>query len=33
MTGSSIAPGTPADIGTSYGGFTPATTPSCQPWK
>src|SRR2546427_1668492 len=23
----------PADIGTSYGGFTAATAPSCQPWK
>ena len=23
----------PADIGTSNGGFTPADTPSCQPWK
>ena len=30
---SSTAVGTPADIGTSYGGFTAATTPSCQPWK
>ena len=25
--------GTPADMGTSKGGFTAATTPSCQPWK
>src|SRR5919197_5290642 len=23
----------PADIGTSYGGFTPTAAPSCQPWK
>ena len=27
------APGIPADIGTSKGGFTPEETPSCQPWK
>src|SRR2546426_3806280 len=32
-TWSRIEPGTPADIGTSYGGLTPATAPSCQPWK
>ena len=32
-TSPSTAPGIPADIGTSNGGFTPADTPSCQPWK
>src|SRR5438045_9323647 len=28
-----MEPGMPADIGTSYGGFTAATAPSCHPWK
>src|SRR3989442_15480308 len=30
-TWSSRAPGTPADIGPSYGGVTAATAPSCPP--
>jgi hypothetical protein len=30
---SSVADGTPADHGTSYGGSTASATPSCQPWK
>ncbi len=30
---SRICVGTPADIGTSKGGLTAATTPSAQPWK
>src|SRR2546428_7318533 len=30
---SSVAPGMPADIGTSYGGVTPAPPPPCQPWE
>src|SRR2546426_2291997 len=30
-TCSSVAPGTPADMGTSYGGFTAAAAPACQP--
>src|SRR5256884_9384255 len=30
-TCSSVAPGTPADMGTSYGGVTAAAAPSCPP--
>src|SRR2546427_4234596 len=32
-TWSSVAPGMPADIGTSYGGVTAATAPACPPGK
>src|SRR3989475_6638289 len=32
-TCSSVAPGTPADMGTSYGGFTAAAGPAGPPWK
>src|SRR3989442_13747013 len=32
-TWSSMAPGTPADIGTSYGGVSPPTAAPWQPWE